>query len=400
MKLDAITKASQLNNTSDNNSEPVKNSSKTAAKFATFVSNVRNHAAALYWAIASAWVQSCHIQHRAKFFLQSHRELLAANGRGKSPPVAFRIVFESIASAESSSDMRKGVDVELLDDGFADVNKNSKSRINGVKFVQQDEDGRSIPTPSRVHMICDLLRQAGQQPDQLLKVYLCERQLSNCFHAHTLKAPTASPDMGEHTEQIVRMSDLYVSKSVSWKLKQRMALAFDLSSSLLQLHTTPWLPEYWTKDRICFIRDEHNQNVVLFARPFILGNFPNAAPSQNLEASLPPSHSKLRLDARRALLEFGITLMEIYHRITLETYAATAGKQSDGSYNTRWELAREWLGEAEDEMAPLYIDAVRNCVECCLPTDSGSPDWSDKTFQISVCESIVRPLWENCKTFG
>ena len=47
------------------------NSSRTTAKLAGFLQNVRKHANSLYSAISSGWAAGCHAEHRTRLYLEN-----------------------------------------------------------------------------------------------------------------------------------------------------------------------------------------------------------------------------------------------------------------------------------------------------------------------------------------
>jgi hypothetical protein len=97
-----------------------------------------------------------------------------------------------------------------------------------------------------------------------------------------------------------------------------------------------------------------------------------------------------------SLLELGIMLLEIWHIKSIDSYASERGLQMNDSYGTRYEIARHWLNFSYDDMLPFYLELVTRCIECTFTSTSATPDWCDFTFRKSICEYVLKPLWENC----
>ena len=251
------------------------------------------------------------------------------------------------------------------------------SRYRNVTF--------SLPTPMspslfNVRDICSFVVQA-RQTSQALKLCLSKQGLLTGCHLPS----------GE------TLSQLYLKDASSFitldkviailKLDQRMTLAFILASSLLQLYATPWLTMFWTKEVICFRLTTLSGSSGFDAdRPFVKYTFPSSP--------IPPPVSAL--NAKRPLLELGIVLLEIWHKATFDAYAAEEDLRIDDSYGRRYEAARQWLDDTQQDILPFYLDAVTRCIECSFSTTSTFPNWDDINFRKSFCEGVAKPLWENC----
>ena len=175
-----------------------------------------------------------------------------------------------------------------------------------------------------------------------------------------------------------------------WNWNQRMVLAFRLASSLLQYHSTPWLNRLWTKKDICFLRSDSliPGGSFLFEadHPFINHVFTNS----------PKSASSHPHSAKQSVLDLGIILLEIWHVMAFETYIAAENLTVDESYGSRYDAATKWLNDTADNILPFYLDAACRCIEGTLSCNAPMLDWDDVQFRKSVCEGVVRPLWENC----
>ena len=171
-----------------------------------------------------------------------------------------------------------------------------------------------------------------------------------------------------------------------------MLLAYRLASSLLEFHNTPWLGDYWKKEGIYFLgnanRETSEDGAIHFAanEPFITRDFPPIPADRGHE---PPN-------AKAALLELGILLLEIWHVASFEWYADGKGIACESTYGARYDLAHGWLQDTAENILPFYADPVCRCIEGTFASDSPMLDWNDRQFQRSICENVVKPLWDNC----
>ena len=250
---------------------------------------------------------------------------------------------------------------------------------------------------TEVENLCFSVNQARQNR-KLLKVYLSPHgSLCSCQTSPTLGGVSSS---GDSTQEMITLEQVLFQTSgdsplrVKWNLIQRMNLSFNLASSLLQLYSTPWLSESWTKRNICFWRhrtsSQTNDMVLTFEpdRPFIAHSFSGAA-----AARLPS-----KVEARHQLLDLGIILLEIRHQISFESWVSAHEFTLDSSHGSRYNAASMWLRDSFGELEPSYFDAAGRCIECTFQTRSAIPTWEDRDFRKSVCELVIRPLWSNCST--
>ena len=250
-----------------------------------------------------------------------------------------------------------------------------------------------------VENLCSSLNQARQNR-KALKIFLSPRgDLCSCN-----APPTPGEDFSsrDSTYEMITLEHILLQTSrdnllrVKWNLIERMNLSFNLASSLLQLHSTPWLRESWTKRNICFWRLRPSPQIgsIVMAfepdRPFIVHRF----------CGLPTAHPPCNIEARHQLLDLGILLLEIRHQRSFETWSSAHGFTLDGSYGTRYNAAFMWLRDSDGEVEPSYFDAVARCIERTFQTRSAIPTWNDFDFRKSFCELVIKPLWTNCSTDG
>ena len=252
---------------------------------------------------------------------------------------------------------------------------------------------------TEVENLCLSLSQAWQD-GKLVKVVLSQHgSLCSC---HMSTAAGGSIPSGSSTSEMVTLEQVLNQTSsdrhsgAKWSLIQRMKLSFSLASSILQLYSTPWLSEQWTKRAICFWRlrpsSQANDMSLTFEpdRPFIVHSFPE----------LPAPCQPYKVNAKHQLLNLGILLLEIGHERSFESWTSTHGYTLDGAFGSRYDAASEWLRDSQSELVPSYYDATARRIECTFQTGPGRPflDWEDPDLRRSICELVIKPLWGNCST--
>ena len=269
------------------------------------------------------------------------------------------------------------------------------SRGRSVTFTSSHEEPLQNHTQvNRISNICQSLNNP-QMESKLRQLYLSQGD-SLSYRLVTTSVTTNSNPLSLHVDQrpeqfftlkrvLLQSADLEASPNAKgWNRDQRMALSFKLASSLLQLCSTPWLMNVWTKEDICFMhvgssRTSSNGPQQFEVRhPFII-------------AKIPERRSPDKRAAKRQMLELGILLLEIWQETSLEGWAASVGLTIQSSYGSRYDAARKWLSESET-VSLSYWDAVECCIECAFPA---LPDWQNTTFRKSVCERVVKPLCHN-----
>lgn len=250
---------------------------------------------------------------------------------------------------------------------------------------------------AEVQNLCLSLDQA-RKASMTLKLYLSQRGvLSSCYESPVESRETQSHDRTRETitlDQVLLQRPDIGSSSVIWSPIQRMVLSFNLASSLLQLCSTPWMAESWSKQSIHFWGQRSSSTadeaafLVDTSHPFIVHIF-GVAPTAR------PTH---KLDARHQLLNLGILLLEIGHEKRFESWTSARGLTLSKAYGTQFHAAQGWLRDSVGELLPSYYDAAARCIECTFQTRSAKPAWDDLDFRRSVCELVIKLLWSNCFT--
>lgn len=170
-------------------------------------------------------------------------------------------------------------------------------------------------------------------------------------------------------------------------LSQRMNLALNAASSVMQLNSTPWL-DLPLDIKMLYLIPHGPITPATPIQPLIKHNFMRAI------------INKPCYNARRTLLELGILLLELWREQTFASFIADAQLPACTTLGSRYDAVCQWAEESRGNIMPSYHDMVKRCLECNFATSPGAPagfNWGDQIFRKSVCEHVLKPLWEQCR---
>ena len=265
----------------------------------------------------------------------------------------------------------------------------------GAMFDIRQSPESHEPLTAEVQDLCLSLDHA-QQASAALKLYLSQRGvLSSC---HIPRAHSRVIHLDNCTQEAVSLEQILLRKMNSglitgmWSPIQRMTLSFSIASSLLQLCSTPWIAESLSKQNIFFWRHKIRPMAggeilhVDTGHPFIIKKFSTTLTGCQIHRS----------DARKQLLSLGILLLEIGHERSFESWTSVHGFTLTETYGSRYDAASAWLNDPTGTLLSPHYNAAARCIECTFRTRSAIPDWEDLDFRKSVCELVIKPLWDNC----
>ncbi|PIG89847.1 hypothetical protein AARAC_005881 [Aspergillus arachidicola] len=365
--------------------------SRTIAKFTATLSVVQSYAYRLYSAVACGCIARCHPEHEARLFLQTRSSAMNKHHPKslKKPAISFMMTFCPHPMPSCPPLLNNKYEVKVLEEDLDHFEDNLKID-RGIQQVVQINPPSPPRTPSpsaqQIDDLCRFIHQAYES-SQSLNLYL-SRCAKLCY-SHGPVDPginmkiddTPSHDTITLKDALFSMQDPK-STAPEWTINQQMALSFNITSSMMQLHSTPWLAFPLTSSSVRFTPE--SMKLKGTPQPFIVSAFPI------------PNQATTPYTTKASMLELGIMLLEIWHLRSIDSYASERALEMNNSYGTRYEIARNWVSFSDDNMLPFYLELVTRCIECTFATTSATPDWSDLTFRKSVCEHVLKPLWENC----
>ena len=169
--------------------------------------------------------------------------------------------------------------------------------------------------------------------------------------------------------------------------EDRIKLAVNLASSLLQYNLTPWLRKCWTKNAFHFFVQTRTVSGLDIEHPLIMREFSDE--TDGVLNELPENDPEL------ALMELGILLLEIWNMTTFESWLETAGhlmdiRQVQDRY-IRLRYSIEWFQSQKGKLLPNYQKVVGICLRPSV-FDLFNTSWEDNDFRMAVYSEIVEPL--------
>ncbi|GFF62815.1 hypothetical protein IFM62136_05456 [Aspergillus lentulus] len=376
----------------------LQSTSQPATRFTSAVASTQQYAKWLYSAIATGYAVGCHPVHEVRLWLSS-RAILWDRKKGfgvRKPAVAFTVAF-SPDDADEARMPRYITEVEVLEEEL-DACQDRGQTQKHVKVTIQEPAESCRVRPKSLQDLCDSIAQA-RGDSQSLQLYL-SRDGHLCYLCQPLKSDAHEVNIVEGKEDILSLEDILLQtaeasppSALRLTLNQRMGLAFNIASSMMQLHSTSWLCAPITSRALYFERGtelcmcKRTPPSAVFLQPFIRHEFTTVAEDNCANSPCGP---------KRCMLDLGIVLLELWHAKTFSTYLMEEGLHLDNSLGSRYDMAVRWLNSSTYHILPFYLDVVTRCIECTFATNSVAPEWRDIMFRKSVYEHVLKPLWDNC----
>lgn len=361
--------------------------STTSRKLANSLDRVRGYAVQLYTAISLGWSPGCHPCHEAKLVLEdrieegsSHKSLL----RKQKHNLRFQVVFASDPSVGSDKLWHESeisvVDyIEQSDPSDTAPSHHNPTQKPSIKVVFSGLPPKSVAQPitTEVEDICLTIREAKREQKKL-QLYLHTHHRFHCHHSPGVEACSVSVGATNtiNLEALLSKSTQSTGPSNPLPIRSRLNLALNLASTLLQLKATPWLATLWSKSTVCCFTPKNlsDYSQIDLTRPLISVKFGSGV--QITDRQKFP-------EARRAILELGIMLLELWYGTTFEAHCNALGVTVSNNYYDRARWAQEWLETSSDSLLPDYHDLVAHCIKC---------DFANNAFDNQLC---LNPTWDN-----
>ncbi|CAD6579310.1 MAG: hypothetical protein ASARMPREDX12_009125 [Alectoria sarmentosa] len=187
-------------------------------------------------------------------------------------------------------------------------------------------------------------------------------------------------------------TDLKGAVSMTLSRLERYSIAVTLASSLLQLYSSPWIGETWSKYDIYFlIAAEGSTRPILVDKPYITRRFTSHSPQSSV---ISVSEQTGRNASTKSIQALGIMLLELCFGEAIEDqpirsrYLGPDGRPND---MTDFCAAQHWLQhDALGEGGPEYSEAVRRCLFCAFGPKS--TDLEDDELRSAIYSEVVEPL--------
>lgn len=217
--------------------------------------------------------------------------------------------------------------------------------------------------------------------------------------------PTRSLSLGENN--FVKLSDILCEGSSGSSLEKLTRvhcydLAVTLSSSLLQLHATPWLTSRLSKHDIVFPDTFSDKIPAQIIHPYIAHACSAACDCQGKSLNIyaigtttadstvverNSSHIASTDDSTR-LLDLGILLLEIYFNQPLESFYE-GNAIAERSELTDLGIVKRWMTKEKGNLSWAFQNAISHCLRCFADPNA---NLQDADFRQGVIEQVLLPL--------
>ncbi|KAK4040938.1 hypothetical protein C8A01DRAFT_15233 [Parachaetomium inaequale] len=199
--------------------------------------------------------------------------------------------------------------------------------------------------------LCGTLHQAQKQAatDTFGTLVDQHPQATRRYSVHP--APSADDS---RSWSVVSLRDILDQKSRFPPLsyRDRLRLAVVISSSVLQLHGTPWLPSILTSRHIFFIQKNNSPNPAMYWQPVLLRHLPGGEDQPVID------QTAITAERNPTLLSLGCVLIEVILGRTLDSRSARAGVDLMSDY-----VAAQGLMDEVRMKSSNYERAVASCVD-------------------------------------
>ncbi|KAL4922422.1 hypothetical protein BDW62DRAFT_52832 [Aspergillus aurantiobrunneus] len=171
----------------------------------------------------------------------------------------------------------------------------------------------------------------------------------------------------------------------------RSTLGLKLASSVMQLHSTEWLPDSWGAESIFFLQMlDGTANVT---NPLVQRSFGSTSqPHCGAKRPVPSFNQSIP-----CLFSLGIVLIELWHWkpfSQLKSHDENAMISHLQEYSDL--LTADRLVKAMDDAGPFYTDVVKRCI---FGIDAARTSLEEDKFRDEVEEKIMFPLEEHLRFF-
>jgi len=188
-------------------------------------------------------------------------------------------------------------------------------------------------------------------------------------------------------------SDVSEKEMPTLSRRSRLTVAVTLANSLLQLHTSPWLGEVWSKSDIHFFQSE--DGIVHTQYPFLVCDFASSTAMQTKgpDGSQVILERTTRRSCTSSLLSLGILILELWFNQTIESRPFRRnffGPDNKANEYTDFNTAQKWQEQALEEAGLDFHNVTRRCIHCAF--GAVSQDLEDEELRRAVYSEVVQPL--------
>ncbi|ORY09924.1 hypothetical protein BCR34DRAFT_486580 [Clohesyomyces aquaticus] len=377
--------------------------------FANRIQRIQNYAKNLHSVILSSWACSCQPYHKTSLQLEQRANLFAS-GMKKAKTTdnsltSFTVSFSTLGTTEHAWTWQEAeIRIDEDDDGYAPLQLQARK----PKITKTVSFGDKPPPPYSEKDPASTIERALQEVEDLCASIKQLHKSSPCIgfswdSKSKLRGvfPVEAPREKRATESMITLDELLNhpplvnGRPAKLSRKERYSLAVTLASSTLQLNSTPWFPDQWSKKDILFPRT--GTRLVDIEHPYIMPQL-----AQLPKDSFLKQKTRVFQNKNTALLALAIALLELYFGESAEKHQEAEGDAAERNVNPNpWTLcamAYEWTESEQENLSAAFLSAVTHCLRCF--SDPGA-SLQDPDFLQAAVEGIVLPLQDElCQFLG
>lgn len=251
------------------------------------------------------------------------------------------------------------------------------------------------PTSEQIQNLCEEIAKLQQPQRDTCIGYLVDKVKRK--HGIYLLGTPASCSQQQWAAYSLR--DVLLGRAnISRRLTQydKLRIAVDLASSVLQLYKTPWLDEHWNNEDVYFVQRPGAATASIYEHPFVYRKFSPMPTGQRTDNVQPAACRVIR---NQSLFTLGVLLIELWYGKSIEELQLPCDLDCQGTPGVSWCTAERIVeNDIEFEAGKRYSDVVRRCIRCDF--DRKNTNLDNVMFQQAVFDGVVAPLEKNLRQFN
>ncbi|KAH7348034.1 hypothetical protein BKA66DRAFT_447496 [Pyrenochaeta sp. MPI-SDFR-AT-0127] len=373
--------------------------------YATRLQRLQGYAKTMHDSLTACWSCSCKTSHRTNLQLESRDNLFATGAKKTitSSKTSFIVSFSTTSSDDHGASWTwQAAEIRVEEDDASPTPvlspkpKMTKSVSFGTPppYSVIDPAADCEPVAQEVKDLCASIQQSYKSASRIGFSLGSNGKLRGAFPIDT-KEVYGSASQLVTLEELLDRPPVINGRRSKLSKKERYSLALTLASSVVSLHSTPWLTDQWAAKDIFFHKTTTATRIIDIERPYVASALFGLSKGHSIPQKPRGFHNK-----NTVLLALAISLLELYFGMTAEKYQESEHGTVDPSlHQNPWMLCsmvHNWAEESQEDLSAAFLSAIRHCLRCF--SDPGA-SLQDTEFLQAAVEGIVLPLQEELYQF-
>jgi hypothetical protein len=193
------------------------------------------------------------------------------------------------------------------------------------------------PTPSlpeHIQDLCEAIMRLDQPQRDACIGYLLDN-LQRKHSIYLLEPKKIDQDWKAYTLRDILERQVQAQNIRRLSQLDKLRIAVDLASSVLQLYKTPWLSDDWGKEDVFFIQRPGDSPAAIYEHPFMHRRFISSAAISSLQTSV-SARPAFRVIRNQTLYTLGILLIELWYGKTMDQLQKPCDLDCGGTPGVQW----------------------------------------------------------------